>query len=43
MRIGSADFPELLLNALRDGRLVVLTEAGASLWGHRPICPVSRS
>ena len=29
MRIGGADFPEPLLNALRDGRLVVFAEPPA--------------
>ncbi len=32
MRIGSVDFPEPLLNALRDGRLVVF--AGVSMGPH---------
>ena len=31
MRIGGADFPEPLLNAPRDGRLVVLAGAGVSM------------
>jgi len=31
MRIGSVDFPEPLLNALRDGRLVVFAGAGVSM------------
>jgi hypothetical protein len=31
MRIGSTDFPEPLLNALRDGRLVVFAGAGVSM------------
>ena len=31
MIIGGADFPELLLNALRDGLLVVFARAGVSM------------
>ena len=31
MRIGGAEFPEPLLNALRDGRLVVFAGAGVSM------------
>ena len=31
MRIGGADFLETLLNALRDGRLVVFAGAGISM------------
>ena len=31
MRIGGVDFPEPLLNALRDGRLVVFAGAGVSM------------
>ena len=31
MRIGGVDFPEQLLNALRDGRLVVFAGAGVSM------------
>ena len=31
MRIGGVDFPEALLNALRDGRLVVFAGAGVSM------------
>ena len=31
MKIGGVDFPESLLNALRDGRLVVFAGAGVSM------------
>lgn len=31
MRIGGVDFPEPLLNALRDGQLVVFAGAGVSM------------
>ena len=31
MRIGGVDFPDPLLNALRDGRLVVFAGAGVSM------------
>ena len=38
MRIGGVDFPEPLLNALRDGRWWCLL-ALACPWGRRPGCP----
>ena len=38
MRIGGADFPEPLLNALHDGPLAVFAGADFSM-----ICPISRS
>ena len=31
MKIGGVDFPEPVLNALRDGRLVVFAGAGVSM------------
>ena len=42
MRLGKIDFPEPLLNSLRDKTLVVFAGAGF-LWAHQPTSPTSRN